>query len=114
MNKFIGKLVAYIITIPIILFVIHLFTVGGFGTSFGMIVDDARMLAACPTKPGRVLDFLLRSDAEQYSIFMKDTESLSSAAGFVNRIYNLDDEGALDAICDRVSMSKLRNDALNN
>ena len=63
MGKFIGQLVAYIIIAPFILYIMHLFTVGGFGTPLGMIVDDVRMLAACPSKPGEVFNFLLRSDA---------------------------------------------------
>ena len=101
MGKLVGQLIAYGLTGLIALYAVHLFSVGGFGTSFGMIVDDARMVAACPSKPGRVFTFLFRSDAEKYSIFMENT-----TGGFINRTYNVDDEGALDAICDKVPIAK--------
>ena len=102
MGKLIGQLVVYIIIAPLMLFILHLFTVGGFGTSFGMVVDDARMLVACPSKPGEVWSFLNRSDAEKHTIWLKDSEFYESPF----RTYNIDDEGALDAICDRVPIAK--------
>jgi hypothetical protein len=97
MGKLVGQLVAYILLAPIVLYGVHLFSVGGFGTPFGMIVDDARMLAACPSKPGVVFEFILRSDADEYSYFYKGTDDILP---FVE--VNVDDEGALDAICDKV------------
>ena len=74
MGKLVGQLVAYSLTALIALYVMHLFMVGGFGTSFGMIVDDARMLAACPSKPGVVFNFLFRGEADEYSYFAKLAE----------------------------------------
>ena len=97
MWKLVGHLVTYSLTALIILYLAHLFTVGGFGTPIGMIGDDARMLAACPSKPGVVFEFIFRNDADEYSYFAKGTDDI-----FPFVTVNVDDEGALDAICDKV------------
>ena len=95
MSDVIAKIITGLVFVFIGLYVMHLFNVGGFGTTFGMIVDDVRFLAKCPSKPGIVFEFLLRGEAEEYSYFAKNTNEM-----FPFTTVNINGEGAFDAICD--------------
>ena len=87
--------------IAVLLYSLHLFTTGGFGASVEMLVDDVRMLVACPSKPDKVVKFLFRQKANTYSYFATDIPER-----FGIRTVNVHDHGALDAICDGVFYRK--------
>lgn len=99
MSQAIGKIITAFLMLFIGLYILHLFSVGGFGTSFGMIVDDFRFLAKCPSKPGRVVEFVFRGESDTYSYFAKNTNTMGGMISPFTTV-NIDRDGAFDAICD--------------